>query len=213
MRTILGIVVIALATLGADLAHAQTDAQLWLEAGASYRVDKKLGVRALANLRFDENISRLSAAMPEFVARYRVRRWLRLSGAYRLSYERDNDGDMVADHRLNGDIGLRYRVGDVRLGYRTRYQHLLRDGGDRLTWRNRGKASYRLNKRVSPSVAVELFHRLADDQAVEMRKIRLTAGVDVGFKNFEISAFYRVELRLDDDPTPHILGLSYGYEL
>jgi hypothetical protein len=85
----------------------------------------------------------------------------------------------------------------------------------RHTLRNRLAAEYEGSKPIVPAVSVESFHRLGDGDTIHLRKIRLTAGASYDFGDHEVELFYRVELAQYDplDPTPHIIGMGYRFEL
>jgi hypothetical protein len=50
--------------LTGSTAHAGSDAQLWLDAGVSYRPSKKVKLGLIQNMRMNENLSRLDSLRP-----------------------------------------------------------------------------------------------------------------------------------------------------
>ena len=204
--------------LGAAPARAESDLQAWFEVGLGRRLHKRLDLSFEGHLRFDQDVSRLAAAMPELTLAFRLHKLLRLGLGYRFIYERDNDGVLVIRHLPFVQARARYELGPVELTYRLRYQVQIRGSiSDELrhTVRNRLQVALKETKPWIPEIAAELFHRLGDGEAIRLQKLRLTAGVGYGFDDHQIELFYRVEILQNDpdDPTPHIIGLAYEYEL
>lgn len=208
------IVVLALAVAG----EARADVQLWTKAGVGHDLTDDVGVLGDLHLRFDEDVSRFQSLMPEVELRYGPAKWLRLGAGYRLQYTRDGDGDLVVRHRFHGDGSLRHDLGDVRLDYRLRFQEQVRPGANdpsRHTLRNRARVSYRGVKRWTPELGGELFHAIDDGDTIHLDSYRLIVGVAYDRKDWEVGAFYGLEVPVADttEPTIHILGLGYYREL
>jgi hypothetical protein len=209
---------VAALVLAAAPARAETDLQTWFEAGLGRRLGKRVDLSFEQHLRFDQDVSRLQAVMPELGLAYRLHKLVRFGLGYRFIYERDKDGVLVIRHRLHAEARPRYELGPVEISYRLRYQEQIRDAtadGLRHTLRNRLQVALEKTRPWIPAVAAETFHRLGDGEAIRLRKLRLTAGVGYQLGDHEIELFYRVEILQDDpdDPIPHILGLGYEYEL
>jgi hypothetical protein len=215
-RATLAFAAAAATLLGPAAARAEGDLQLWLEAGVAKKLDKRFAVGFEQHLRFDQDVSRLQAVMPEVSASYRAADPLRFAIAYRLLYERDGDGALVVRHRGHVEARVRHDVGPVELTYRLRFQEEIRPGDDpRHTLRNRLSIQLEETKPWLPTIAAETFHRLGDEEAIELRKLRLTAAVVRTFGDHEAQLFYQVEILQADplDPVPHILGAGYHYDL
>jgi hypothetical protein len=204
--------------LAASPVRAETDLQTWLEAGVGRRLAKRVDLSFEGHLRFDQDVSRLQAVMPELGLSYRLHKALRLGLGYRFIYERDKNGVMAIRHRLQAEARPRFELGPVEVSYRLRYQGQIRDAiadGLRHTLRNRLQVALGALRPWTPAIAAETFHRLGDGEGIRLRKLRLTAGVGYQLGDHEIGLFYRVEILQEDprDPIPHILGLAYEYEL
>jgi hypothetical protein len=210
---------LVVAVLAPSLARADSDAQLWLAAGASHDLTRRVAIELEQELRFDQDMSRVAAVLPELRAGVEVVSWLRLGGGYRFAYERDGSGDLVIRHRLDAEARPRVELGPVRLGYRLRFQEQLRgaDGMDgfRHTLRNRVDARWRVARRLAPGASAEAFHSLGDGEAIRLHKLRFTFGTAIDLDTHEVELFYRLELPRDDpdDPTLHIVGLAYAFAL
>jgi hypothetical protein len=196
---------------------ARADVEQWNELGVKYDVSDDVSVTFDQHIRFDDDVSRLGAFMPELGAGYRPKKWIGFAVGYRLEYERDNDGEMRTHHRFFARIRPRYEVGKIRFDYRLQLQDTLRpddpDDRWRQTVRNRLDVSYRQYKPWIPSASAETHNTI--DQDFELEKIWLTAGVTYSKKKEEVEVFYRAELPQAEpmDPTVHILGLALHHDL
>ncbi len=210
---------VALASSFAATAHAESDVQLWFEAGLTKRVTRRIDVSLDQMLRFDQDVSRVEAVMPEAAATYRFHRMFRMSVGYRFIYGRDGDGEMVLRNRAFIDARLRHDVGPVQLTYRLRFQEEVRGSFSpedlRHTLRNKLEGTLKLRKRWDASLSGETFHRLGDGDAVHLRRIRLLAGISYDRKKHTTTVFYGIEVAQVDPtaPTPHIIGVDYAFAL
>ncbi|MBA3503276.1 MAG: DUF2490 domain-containing protein [Myxococcota bacterium] len=211
MKSALAAVVLACAS------PAFADAQLWVEAGAGTNITKRVEVDLGPQVRFDQDMSRFAAFLPEVNIRYRAKRWLRVGGGYRLEYERDNNDELVVRHRVSVDVRLRTELGAARVDYRAMLMEQVRhDTGDpyRAVIRNRLDVSYRAFRPWIPYAGVESFHLLGDFDELTYHKLRLSLGVLRGGREHDLEMFLRAELHADDrDPTFYIVGLGYHYQL
>ena len=198
-------------------ADVRADAQLWLEGGASLKAAKRVEVDVSPQVRFDQDVSRFSAFLPELTVHYRFERWLRAGAGYRLEYERDNDGVLVVRHRVSTDVRVRAALGNVRFDNRLMVMEQFRpDTKDpyRAVIRERLVVSYQGFEAWAPFMSAEPFFILGDLDQFSYQKLRLTAGVDRGLRDHEVEVFVRAELHADAmDPTFYILGLGYHYDL
>ncbi|MBK9034509.1 MAG: DUF2490 domain-containing protein [Myxococcales bacterium] len=208
-----------LVVLAARPAHAQSDSQLWLEAGVSHDVGARVTLSFDQHVRFDDGMSRLGALMPEPGVSVRAARWLRLGAGYRMQYERNNNGDLELRHRLQ--LAARARADltkAIRVEYRLQFQEQYRPDAKttrRHSLRNRVGIEYRGVRPWTPAASLELHHDLDNGDTIHLDKVWLTFGVGRALGRGEVEAYYRAELPQYDaaDPTLHILGLSYHHEL
>jgi hypothetical protein len=201
----------ALLTLLAVPSGADADVQLWTEAGLDKKLGKKLEIDFEQHLRFDQDVSRVAAVMPEVGISYQLQAWLSLGAGYRLAYERRRRGDMEIRHRLHVEAQPRVDAGPFRLRYRLRFQERIRDAELRHSLRNRLSADWRVARPWVPRASVELFHRLGDGDTIVHRKVRLSAGVKYELGKGSLAAFYILELTRDDPDEPNLHALSLGF--
>jgi len=210
----------AAALLAAAPARAdESDLQQWTELGVGHGFDKETTISLDAGIRFDEDVSRVGAVLPEAGLQYRLAKWLRVGGGYRLQYARDDDTDeFEVRHRVQAHARVRHDVDPVRLEYRLMYQEAFQvDAIDRSrhTVRNRVSLAYRALKPWVPAAEAEAFIGVDDGDPVHVDKVRFTLGASHQSKAREIEAYYRIEVPVEDrmEPTLHILGLGMYFDL
>jgi hypothetical protein len=208
---------IVVTSLGLDMAHGQSDTQLWAEGSIGRELSRTVAIGGGVHFRFDRDISELESAMPELELAYRVANWLRVGPGYRLEYERTGSGDFTVRHRLVGDANLRFDAGPVSFGYRVRLQESVRKKGNQTVWRNKFGLGWRGLKPWSPGVDIEFFSPLRDDdESIHVAKVRFTVGTQYQLsKSNSVEVYYRVQEPEADpsDPTLHIFGLGYNQKL
>jgi hypothetical protein len=193
-------------------AHADSEAALWLEAGVGIELHDRLELELGQHLRFDQDISRVSAVMPEAGLELEVTKYFELGTGYRYEYERQGM-DLEGGHRVHVDAGVETKLlRPLELGYRVRLQDRVGESG-KVRWRNRVQMELDSFKTWKPAASVELFHSIADGP-IEYRKARYTLGVEFERWEQDVQVFYRVDASSDmDDPTMHIVGLEIGAKL
>ena len=185
------------------------DVELWTELGVSRDVSRRVTVTFDQHLRFDDDVGRIGAVMPELGLRLRIRDWLRTGAAYRYEYERDGDAMMVSRHR--GDLYVRGRIklGAVRVELEERLELQVRpDKRDEHRQLLRDKLELSLRTRPwVPAASATLFHRL-DDGTLD--KLWLTVGGAYVRGGRDVELFYRFERSLrSDDAVIHIIGAAF----
>jgi hypothetical protein len=212
-------IALALIVLGAAPARADSDLQLWLEAGVSRKLGRGFEASFEQGIRFGDDVSRVEAVLPDLGVSYRPHKSIRLGLGYRYEYERNRSGEMVARHRPHVEVRPRYEVWRLQLTYRLRYQLQIRSAEEfRHTVRNRLAVELKLKKPLKawrPGISAEAFHRLDDGDPVHLHKLRLIAGVTYKLGKQDLEFFYASEVAQYDarDPVLHILGLGFDREL
>ncbi|MBA3818015.1 MAG: DUF2490 domain-containing protein [Deltaproteobacteria bacterium] len=193
--------------------------ELWTELGVKRELAKRVDVTFDQHLRFDEDISRVSAVMPEAAIHVHAS-IVRASAGYRLEYERDGDGELVLRHRFHVAVRTRLELDRFRLDHRLQLQEQLRPSAmdtRRHGVRNRLEASYRGSQRWTAAASAELHHDF-DRGALVADKTWLTVGAAhrrQGHPASETAGFYRLELPHHDPGAPvvHILGIAFHLDL
>jgi len=196
------------------VAHAQSDVQLWTDAGIRYDATRRLRLEAGFLARFDQDVSRGRLFGPTLGAGYKLAKWIRVGAGYR--YERRRIGGSLRNaHRLNLDLSLKHKLGPVRLGYRLRFQERFRDRASgnsdvRGTIRNRFGANLDTDTLFTPYASVELFTGLHGRRADPVNKLRFTIGGEFDLGRVDLSVYYRAQIPVNQggQATTHILGVS-----
>ena len=116
---------VALSWFLAAPAQAESDFELWTEAGMTYKLNKRFRLGFDQHVRFDDNASRVESVMPELYLRWRPKKWLNFQLGYRFKADpvySKSDTYWDAWHRPYGDARLRGKFGRFGVRYRLRYQ-------------------------------------------------------------------------------------------
>jgi hypothetical protein len=211
----------AVALLASSLGRvtrAETDGQLWLSAGVSWQLVKRVEVAFDQHLRFADDFSELDRIMPELTFGYRALDWLKLGAGYRFSRQRNNDDEWVYRHRLHVEARPALRWQRFGAEYRLRYQEQLRgidaSEGGRHTLRQRIKLRWAWSSDLTSYAAGEAFLALGGEDGTRITESEWTVGSSLELGDSELDLFYRLEVpTYTDEPILHIIGLGYRYEL
>lgn len=223
-KAIRSLPVLALLLLVASPARAESDFELWTEAGITYKLSKRFRLGFDQHVRFDDNASRIERIMPDLHLRWRPKKWVYFQVGYRfLAQPQYTLGETYWDawHRPYGDAGLKGKVGHLGVDYRLRYQEQFGwpydEDGDivhKHTIRNRLSVSWDFTPDLSLGTKNELFVRINDPDGA-LHKFRSLLELDWQLHHHEFTVFVGVDKPLDDDdePTARILGLAYHHNL
>lgn len=208
------LVVATMLAIASVPAHA--DVELWTELGVKLDLGRRVAATFDQQLRFDADVSRVGAVMPELGLRVQIAKWLRTGGGYRFEYERDGDGELVVRHRFEIHARARTDIGRLRIELDGRLQEQLRPGAKnehRHLVRDRLDASWRGLKPWIPLTSLTLFHPLDGGGAIDKAWITVGGAHLRGPREFEV--FYRLEwpIRDPNDPMLHIVGAAFHTDL
>jgi hypothetical protein len=200
-------------------APAVADTQIWTELGLRHDLSKQVTLTFDQHVRFDNDVSRIGAAMPEPGISYRVTKWVRVGVGYRWEYERNKDDELVSRHRAFGWARGRRDISDVRLEYRLQLQEQWRPDANpvnRHTVRNRGDVSYQALGSIVPGASVESHHILGEEgNTIHLGKLWVTVGAEWEHDQISVDVFYRLITGQYDpsEPDGHVLGVGFHYEI
>src|SRR5687767_10786712 len=97
------------------------DAGLWVSYGISIEPDKKWEFSLAPELRFNENIGRLSTFFTDAGAQYKVSKLFSLNATYRIG-GRNSDEFYDLRQRVQLGIGLREKLNDFTLSFQSKWQ-------------------------------------------------------------------------------------------
>ncbi len=193
------------------LAHAESEGELWTEAGVEFEPVKRLELGYSQHYRVGKDFSEPTRWMHEVGIGYEIFDALKVGAGYRLSYELD-EPIPCCTHRVNADVGTQADVGDVRFKLRERYQWSFREEKRKQVWRTKLGVQLRTWDLVRPFADGEVYVRTFDEEKSGIQTWRATAGVEFSFDPWEVEGYYRAEFPTDeDDPTLHIAGLGLEY--
>ncbi|MDH5492471.1 MAG: DUF2490 domain-containing protein [Myxococcales bacterium] len=212
---------LAIWALGPSQALAQSDSGLWLSGGLRIRLSDELRLDAGAQLRLDSDWGRVASVFPEVGLSYEISETLRLGIGYRLVLRRLRpNGDFGPAQRLHVDARFKWKIEKIFLSYRLRLQEGLQHRTSGLALRhmirNLVGVAYDTDMELTPFASMELYNRLGGGPGFSFDRWRITIGVKLELEPHSFEIFYRAQIPIADygqDPTEHILGLGYTYEL
>lgn len=196
--------------------------QLWNEAGVSYKVDKK------QSLAFDLSTRHaaggLQTIFPQVSYKYKVNKYIRPSIDYRLINDRNQDGNMTLQHRLNANLQFNQELERLQLGLRVRYQYSTNRLAENFepefgqAIRVKPSLAYDLqNTDLEPQLSSEFFTGPMDGQTgYHLNRIRWSAGLAYTFKgphSLEVAYIYDQRINSPGALNRAILSFSYGYSI
>ncbi len=196
--------------------------QLCNEAGVSYKVDKK---QSLAfDLTTRHAAGGLQTYFPQVSYKYKVNKYIRPSIDYRLINDRNQEGNMTLQHRLNANLQFNQAFERLQLGLRLRYQYSTNrlaanfepEFGQAI--RIKPSLAYDLqNTDLEPQVSMEFFTGPMDGQTgYHLNRIRWSAGFAYAFKgphSLEVAYLYDQRIMSPSALNRAILSFSYGYSI
>ncbi len=199
------------------------DLASWTSLKLGYEVDDNWDLGLEGQLRLKSNISTVDEYFTEFSVRRKLFKGFRLGVGLRYIRENDDRGRVQGyeDHfRFHIDADFKHKLGNIRLGYRLRYQNkrelgLSEDQENFAVSRLRFKTGleYKIkNWPLDPELAAELFSRFEKREDTELDKYRITIGTSYSFKKAgDLGVYYRLESGIGNENTDnqHIIGLKY----
>ncbi|MCP4302252.1 MAG: hypothetical protein GY783_16825, partial [Gammaproteobacteria bacterium] len=108
-RLLLVVAVIAPSLSAEALAQSETDTKLWTGFTGEIELTRQARVDIEQELRLDQSLAGFEKTFTNIGLRYRLNKYLRLSGNYRFIVTEDDVNETIVQHRVAGDADLRYR--------------------------------------------------------------------------------------------------------
>lgn len=196
--------------------------QVWNEAGVSYKFDKKQSFAF--DLTTRHTAGGLQTIFPQVSYKYKVNKNIRPSIDYRLISDRNQEGNMTLQHRLNANLQFNQELERLQLGLRLRYQYSTNRLADNFepefgqALRIKPSLAYDLsNTDLEPQVSMEFFTGPMEGQVgFHMNRIRWSIGLGYTFEGphtVEIAYLYDQRINSPSALNRAILNFSYGYSL
>lgn len=189
--------------------------EVWLEAGAQYKKkDYSFGVTE--GFRMHEGMA--GQTFTQLDGDYSIKKWVSIGVSYRWIQKPTLFNIEEFDHRFTVDASFTYKMGDIDLGFRPRFQHRLKgisaDDGKRSKTYNRNKFSLEYSgiKKVSIELNYEFFLRVGVIRQIDQNRYSLELKYKLNKEN-RVSAFYMLqqEVNVVWPELTHVVGLTYSY--
>lgn len=196
--------------------------QVWNEAGVSYKIDKKQSLAFDLTTRHDA--TGLKTFFPQVSYKYKINKRVRPSIDYRMIGDRNQEGNMTLQHRLNANLQFNQELDRLQVGLRLRYQYSSSrlaenfepEFGQALRYKT--SIAYDIKKSdLEPQLSMEFFTGPMDGQVgFHMNRIRWSVGFGYTFEgphSVEIAYLYDQRINSPGSLNRAILNFSYGYSL
>jgi hypothetical protein len=196
--------------------------QVWNEAGVSCKLDKK------QSLAFDLTTRHAAGGLrtffPQVSYKYKINKHIRPSIDYRFISDRNQEGNMTLQHRLNANLQFNQEFERLQLGLRLRYQYSTNRLAENFepefgqALRIKPSLAYDLqNTDLEPQVSMEFFTGPMDGQpGYHLNRIRWSVGLAYTFEgphSLEVAYLYDQRIMSPGALNRAILNFSYGYSL
>ncbi len=205
---VLTLFVALLVVSGDAFAQSASESQAWTGASVRKSLGKKARLELEQQARFGSEQG-YAKTFTEIGGRYKLSKHVRIGASYRFTSAREKG----LGHRGSASVQLRHKIGDVRLSYRSKYQHSAIDSRSKSVFRNRASVSRKFGEHVVPYVASEVHYLL---QNSEFREFRALAGASVKLsKDTGLCAFYmwQYEFNKRVEEKNHIFGVGLMHSL
>jgi len=216
------------------------DFGIWTEANVEKKINTQLSLEGGLEMRTRDNVGEIDRWSAGVGASYKFNEWLKASAGYSFLYDNNEKWNTKLTkvarywgerHRLHADLTASYKVGNLSISLRERWQYTYRpektvererisdgaiedktySGKANHKWRNRLQLKYRLNKMWRPYVNGETYVGKGG-----FDKLRLAAGTDIRLaKGHWLDVKYMFQKAYDDDDDEgnrHILGIGYTFK-
>lgn len=214
------IIILALIVHAGIVNAQEQDFQNWNNISVSKEIVNDLTASFEQELRLNNNASDIKDYITVLGAEYKINKYVKARGLYRLTVSNDIEKGSSMEHRWYGDAMLRYKLDRINFGYRCRYQ-LSYEDFDVNRWhhlRNRFSVKYDIPKsKILPYAQYEFYYSLNDPIQNNIEKTRYTFGVEYGLTDYlNLSTYYRIQKRRAYGSKPYdryIVGISVSVEL
>ena len=202
----------------------EKDANLWLGAGLSKDLSKKVSVSLEEGLRIKNNVRTLDQVFTDIGIKYDLSKWLKIAAGYKFSQKHSQGEPISLGNRYNLDLILRHKTDFYTLGFRSRYQSTYSDIFVSENWqlpkssvRNKLQFDYVIiNTPYRPSCYVEIYNDIKNRKFTLPVKYRLNIGMTYLInKEQAIDIFYMLEqeVNVSYPVSNHIMGINWSLEL
>lgn len=218
MKSLVSLLVLC---LNFSVIHGQSTVfQVWNELGVSGKINKDFSYGVDLTTRYASD--GLNTIFPQLSLKYKVNKYVRVSVDYRLIGKRELNGNMLASHRINGNLQLSYGIKRHSFGFRTRYQYSFNSLGGPYesefdqAFRFKPSYAYDLNNSIfTPNFSCEFFYNpQTGENGQQFTRIRYFVGIEMELKGphgLELGYYYDQKIQVANPVNRSILSLSYSY--
>lgn len=221
------LMLLSLGVLCTSLNAQESDFEVWLKAGAKYKISDRWSLDLEEQIRFDDDANALKNYHTELGIKFELNKLLDLLLATRYITRNDNRGNRQGfeDHfRYQVGLAAKHDIDRFELKHRLLYQHrnevgLSEADGDvsRRYFRWRSGFTYKIKDwKYDPQFNAEYFLGMNRDEAGIENSIRFTIGTERKYKKVgEFGIFYRYETTVGTpiDEITQVLALKYTYTI
>ena len=198
------------------------DFQIWTSLAAEKKITKKFNAELEHEIRIEDNVRQVGTILTDAGISYRLTNWLKVSGNYRFTLKRLDDGFYQDRHRFYCNLHFRHKTNFADYLFRTRYQNqfsdLKRDNYINTDNYIRNKFTFepKIVQAFVTYISLETYHNLNDDKLYSPTDIRTEAGIEYKVsrrQTFNPYFLFQHELRSNKLEFDYVLGLNYIFSL
>jgi hypothetical protein len=208
------------------LPQRQPDMGMWNTFSMEKAITKNYSISIDEEVRLRDNITRLNLLYTNVCFNYKPAKGLKIGLAYRSIQKHIEGLDFSFRHRIMLDISYKYKINDIVLAYRSRFQSEVKNYYSsemgqipEWFWRNKFDVKYNF-KKLDPYIGTELRYQFTDSRNPYLNygwhRYRTYIGVDynINDKN-SIGIYYLIqrEFNVSNPEYIYILGLQYSVVL
>jgi hypothetical protein len=212
------IVVLKLILLLAFTVYAK-DNELWV--GGEFGVDliNKISLETGEQLRIYKSISVLQQSITDIGLKYELNKYFDAGLFYRLHMRYNQESQKLTPrHEININLYINYKIDDIQLLYRFKYQYEFIREKDENEQHIRNRLKIRANylNQLKPYLLTELYYRYDWSKGDRFDKYRLSLGLDWKINKMNtltIFYMYEEEINVKSPNISNIFGLFYGFSI
>jgi len=202
----------------------QWDFISWHRIEAKGDLTKDLKASVQQQIRLNRNSTYFDETFTELGLGYDLPKGFEVEGAYRLSWNQNENGSFSTGHRYNLDVGYSEKFWKLKADLRGRFQHApsiyffndrLEPDDSPMFVRLKFSLAYRKLDKLTPGVEFETFIRLEDPRYAGINKYRYRVFLEFNLpKRQEFEVFYMIQTDYSNTfpEYQNVVGLKYAYE-
>ena len=198
--------------VNAQTNDVENEFNTWISTDLKYKFSKKIQLTVTPELRL-ENDFEWNKFLLESKLRYKVFKYLDVSGGYRFTIENSNSNDVSYFQRFFIDLGTSKKFNRFEAKFGIKYTNEAEFNTDNQYnyLRYKGGIEYNIpHHKITPFFSLEAFHSL-DNKMVDKFRYHIGAAYKIN-KHNQIELGYKLDYYMTKYKNSHILGLSYRFK-